>query len=125
MIDHDATTCWEMYPNFGFRPNPNFLTRSHCHAWSAGPAYFLGAYVLGVRGLDPGWSKVLIEPQTVNLDWARGSVPLPGRGRIDVTWRLDRQNGTMNVRLSAPAGVELTIVTREHIQATVERITVG
>jgi len=36
MIEHDATTCWEMYPNFAEnRASEDMLTRSHCHGWSA------------------------------------------------------------------------------------------
>ncbi len=59
MLAYGATTCWEMYPNYSvLRANPTFLTRSHCHAWSAGPLYFLSAHVLGVRPLSPGWTEV-------------------------------------------------------------------
>ncbi len=52
MVEHGATTCWEEWPVYAELKdnpgNPNILTRSHCHAWSAAPGYFLGAYVLGM-----------------------------------------------------------------------------
>lgn len=126
MLENGATTCWEMYPNPPeTRSHPNMLTRSHCHAWSAGPGYFLGAYVLGVRGLDAGWSKVVVEPQLTDLTWARGTVPLPGQGRIDVSWRADRPNRKLHMRIEAPANVELLIVTPEGYEAEVERLVLG
>ncbi|MDQ1914624.1 family 78 glycoside hydrolase catalytic domain [Paenibacillus sp. GD4] len=126
MLEYDATTCWEMYPNPPEnRTHPNMLTRSHCHAWSAGPGYFLGAFVLGVRGMDAGWSKVAIEPQIADLTWARGTVPLPGRGRIDVSWRADRPGGKLYIRIEAPADLELSIEPPAGLEAVVERIVLG
>jgi hypothetical protein len=124
MVDHDATTCWETYPKPD-RQNPYMLTRSHCHAWSAGPGYFLGAYVLGVRGLDPGWSKVIVEPQIVDLDWARGTVPLPGEGRIDVSWRVDRMQRQLHIRLESPVLTELFVQPPEGYKAMVEIVRLG
>jgi alpha-L-rhamnosidase len=123
MIDHGATTCWEMYPSFSEnRANPNLLTRSHCHAWSAGPGYFLGAYVLGVRGLNPGWSKVLIEPQPAGLAWARGTVPIPGGGRIDVSWSVDQSNRKLQIRVAAPSGIELSITPPPEYEADIQTV---
>ncbi|SDK55333.1 MULTISPECIES: family 78 glycoside hydrolase catalytic domain [unclassified Paenibacillus] len=108
MIEHGATTCWEMYPNFKEnRANPDQLTRSHCHAWSAGPAYFLGRSVLGVKRDALGWSKVRIEPVPCGLSWARGAVPLPGAGTIEVDWRIE--DNTMFLRITAPENIELDI----------------
>ncbi|WP_018759783.1 family 78 glycoside hydrolase catalytic domain [Paenibacillus terrigena] len=106
MIENDATTCWEMYPWSGFYTNPKVMTRSHCHAWSAGPAYFLGAYVLGVQGVTPGWSKVRVAPEPCGLRWASGSVPLPHGGRIDVSWRVE-EAGLLKLRIEAPPEVEI------------------
>lgn len=108
MVANDATTCWEMYPNFKEnRANADLLTRSHCHAWSAGPAYFLGRNVLGVKRLDHGWSKVKIEPAPSDLKWARGAVPLPNGGVIEVDWSIE--GGEMSLRVSAPEDVELDV----------------
>src|SRR5690606_1492893 len=83
MIEYGATTCWEMYPQrIGDEIDPRNLTRSHCHAWSAAPGYFLGKYVLGVSSAAPGWKKVIINPQPGDLDWAKGAVPLPNGGVV-------------------------------------------
>jgi len=109
MIEHGATTCWEMYPWSDFNANPRLLTRSHCHAWSAGPAYFLGAHVLGVQGTTPGWTEVRIAPQPCGLTWAKGSVPLPGKGRIDVAWRLQTtdRGREIHLHIKVPGGVKI------------------
>jgi hypothetical protein len=108
MIDNGATTCWEMYPNFAEnRANPDQLTRSHCHAWSAGPAYFLGRSVLGVRRQELGWKRIRIEPVPSGLTWARGAVPLPDGGAVEVQWKLDGND--MTLRVSAPEDVELDV----------------
>jgi alpha-L-rhamnosidase len=110
MIVHGATTCWEQYPNFAEnRANPDMLTRSHCHAWSSAPAYFLGKEVLGVKSLAPGWSIVEVAPSLSGLEWARGSVPHPAGGRIDVSWKINEQSKTIKLNVTYPAGVDLRI----------------
>ncbi|RXZ81196.1 alpha-L-rhamnosidase [Paenibacillaceae bacterium] len=120
MIDNGATTCWEMYPNFSEnRANPNMLTRSHCHAWSSAPAYFLGKQLLGISGMTPGWEEVTIAPEPCGLSWAKGSVPHPGGGRIDVSWKVDEASGTMGLDVVCPDDVKLTIKLPEGYKGTV------
>ncbi|WP_256758851.1 family 78 glycoside hydrolase catalytic domain [Cohnella sp. WQ 127256] len=110
MIEHGATTCWEQYPNFAEnRANPDMLTRSHCHAWSSAPAYFLGREALGVRSLAPGWSVVEIAPVPSELAWARGSVPHPAGGRIDVSWKADESRRKIELIVSYPSDVTVRI----------------
>lgn len=99
MLNGGATTCWETVERFDMdRP-----TRSHCHAWSAAPGYFLGAVILGIRPLAPGFKKVLITPNLCGLEWARGSVPVPG-GRISI--QCENKNGELKVRVSGPKWIE-------------------
>ncbi len=121
MIDYGATTCWEMFPNSqeGLS-NPNYMTRSHCHAWSAAPVYFLGAYVLGIRSAGTGWRKVTVQPQPCGLTWARGSVPLPENGRIDVAWHLADDGRTMYIQVWAPAEVELEVRVPEGMESRID-----
>lgn len=114
MLRHGATTCWEMYPNYwGSKSGNPLLTRSHCHAWSAAPGYFLGAYVLGVRPTESGWRSVTVAPKPCGLTWARGSVPCPGEGRIDVDWQADHDKGSIQIIVTAPSGVDVAIVVPE------------
>lgn len=87
MVQMGAVTCWEQFK--GERvPNPlhahrtEFFTRSHCHAWSAAPAYFLPITVLGAKPLTPGWRRFELSPFLGDLRWAYGRLPLR-EGRID------------------------------------------
>ncbi len=122
MIDNGATTCWEMYGHTTMnRANENDLTRSHCHAWSAAPGYFLGANVLGVTPAAPGWSKIAIEPLAGDLDWAKGSVPIPGGGKIDVEWKA-ADGAIKTISVVAPEGVELDIVVPEQCKIDITRV---
>jgi hypothetical protein len=122
MLDNDATTCWEMYGHTTMnRANENDLTRSHCHAWSAAPGYFLGAYVLGVRPAAPGWTKVLIEPQSGDLSWAKGIVPLPQDGSIEVAWKA--VNGAITeLTVTAPELTELDIRVSDACAVKIQRV---
>lgn len=98
MLDAGATTFWETFPGF----EKEIPTRSHCHAWSAAPTYFLSRYQLGVAPLEPGFSKALIAPQPVGLSWAMGRVPTP-HGEIEVQWQKSDDN--FKLKLSLPEGV--------------------
>jgi len=119
MIEHGATTCWEMYPNFAEnRANPDMLTRSHCHAWSAAPGYFLGESILGVKRAAPGWTVVDIAPEPSGLTWANGAVPLPGGGVVSVAWAI--RDGRMTLKAEAPEGVELRIRFPEGLEGRAE-----
>lgn len=125
MIEYDASTCWEMYPKLkDGKTDPHNLTRSHCHAWSAAPGYFLGTTVLGVQGVTPGWSKVTIKPELCGLSWARGSVPLPRDGRIDVAWKLDSE-GLMNLKVWLPDTVEAEVQLPDGVRGKVQIHPIG
>ncbi|REE86118.1 alpha-L-rhamnosidase-like protein [Paenibacillus taihuensis] len=125
MVDNGATSTWEVYPTSGITHNPRMLTRSHCHAWSAGPVFFLGTEVLGVRGDSPGWTKVSIAPKPVGLTWARGAVPLPDSGRIDISWSLDEAAKVMKLRVVAPARVELAYEQPEGYELEIDEVRIG
>ncbi|MCX7796362.1 MAG: glycoside hydrolase family 78 protein [bacterium] len=103
MLDYGATTCWETF--IGFMKDR--LTRSHCHAWSSAPGYFLPAYILGVRPLEPGFKKVLIQPNLCELSWAKGTVPTP-HGVIEISFR--EENNFIDVSLKLPEGISTEIV---------------
>ncbi|MGB9682249.1 MAG: family 78 glycoside hydrolase catalytic domain [bacterium] len=103
MLEYGATTCWETF--IGFLTDR--LTRSHCHAWSSAPGYFLSAYVLGIRPLEPGFKKVLIEPNLCGLKWARGIVPTPA-GNIEVSYK--EEDEYLDVVVTLPKDVTGEIV---------------
>ncbi|MEF2244736.1 family 78 glycoside hydrolase catalytic domain [Paenibacillus sp. IITD108] len=122
MIDHGATTCWEQYPNFTEnRANPDMLSRSHCHAWSSAPAYFLSRELLGIKSLSPGWTSVEVRPVPCGLKWARGGVPHPGGGRIDVSWQVEEEQKKIQIRVVHPEHAQVTVVVPEGYTANIEQ----
>ncbi|MBD0380896.1 family 78 glycoside hydrolase catalytic domain [Paenibacillus sedimenti] len=112
MVKYESSTCYEGYPKLiDGQIHPRQLTRSHCHAWSAAPGYFLGHEILGVRRAAPGWAKIVIAPKPIaGLTWAKGTVPLPQGGRVDVSWSIREENKTMEIKASVPEGHEMEII---------------
>ncbi len=107
MLERGATTFWELYsrnmPDSRIVPSRN---ASHCHGWSAGPIYALGAHVLGVRPLSPGFKTVLVAPRTCGLSWAQGAVPTPA-GAVEVQWH--EHGSEFLLRLRAPSGAPVRV----------------
>ena len=95
MLQCGTGTCWET-----FKINDRRWTRSACHAWSAAPAVYLPAHILGVRPVEAGYRKFIIEPFTGDLLWAKGSVATP-YGPIYANWE-KREDGTVNIHYAAP-----------------------
>jgi alpha-L-rhamnosidase len=95
MLRLGATTVWEQLRD----------TRSHAHAWSSSPIYFLNRIILGVRQTEPGGTAFEISPMPNGLDWADGAVATP-HGPLQVQWELSGRN--MKVDITAPAGAEVT-----------------
>jgi hypothetical protein len=86
MVNKGATTFWEQLGR----------TRSHCHAWSAAPTYFLSRYVLGVHPASPGFETVLFEPYILDLNFAQGIMPTPA-GNISVRWERNESEFTLAI----------------------------
>jgi alpha-L-rhamnosidase len=72
-----ATTTMEAW-NASEKPN---LTWSH--PWAASPADIILRWLLGIRPLSPGFTRVIIQPQLGTLTSARGTLPTL-RGAIAV-----------------------------------------
>lgn len=98
-----ATSLWET--EFAGRDFGN--AGSLCHAWSSAMPYYSGAFLLGVRPLEPGFRKFELKIYPGHLTHASGSVPTP-HGEIKVSWRLDRDN-RLDIRVQAPEGLEMTV----------------
>lgn len=79
---------------------------SLCHGWSCGPAPWLINNVLGIRPLDPGCRRVSVSPDLGGLEWAEGSMALPGGGAVKVRAERDA-DGALKVSATAPEGVEI------------------
>jgi hypothetical protein len=97
MIEAGATTTWETWSS----------RASQCHGWSATPAYDLTTYLLGVRGLAPGFRRFVIEPHPAQLEWARGVFPSV-QGDIPVSWR--SAAGEFHIEGSLPAACAASVL---------------
>jgi alpha-L-rhamnosidase len=113
MLAEGATSFWESYDLRWPKANPHLSLQadgtsgyfvSLAHGWSSGPAAWLSENVLGVREPLDGYKSVVIAPQLLGLDWARGTVPTP-QGVIAIS--VDKQKG---VSLDLPPGVEKAVV---------------
>ncbi|MBS0662000.1 MAG: hypothetical protein JSR48_01955 [Verrucomicrobia bacterium] len=85
MLRSGATTTWELVDRR--EPGIDHIVpagRSHCHGWSAGPAYHCAAQILGVVPTAPGYHEVSIRPSLGDLAWAEGEVATP-HGTIHVS----------------------------------------
>ena len=101
MLEANATTVWETFPSSNSRPG-EFPTRSHCHAWSSAPLYFLNRIILGIKPTVPGGKEFEISPRINGLTWARGSVATIN-GSLEVSWKIDGNN--LLVEVSTPDDV--------------------
>ncbi|MGI5820176.1 MAG: alpha-L-rhamnosidase C-terminal domain-containing protein, partial [Armatimonadota bacterium] len=97
MLKQGATTAWEMFGR----------TRSHCHAWSAGPVYFLGTQQLGVEPALPGFERATIAPIPLELQWCEGRMPTP-HGEIEVAW--EHGEDAFGIAVTLPRGVAADVV---------------
>jgi alpha-L-rhamnosidase len=109
MLEADATTVWEVFPTSNERPQ-NFPTKSHCHAWSSAPVYFLNKIVLGIKQTKPAAKAFEISPRLNRLEWAKGTTATIN-GPVSVQWRVDGK--TLNVKISAPKNVRCKFVKNE------------
>lgn len=71
-----------------------------CHNYGTVPAYYLSAYVLGVRVEH---EKLLIEPHLGNLAYAKGKVVTP-YGTVSVTWKKGKTPGSLSFTIVLPKG---------------------
>ena len=72
------------------------------HAWGAAPANIIPRYVLGVRPLEAGYGKILIDPQLEPLQHIEGVVPTI-RGAVSVSAR--RVDGKITCDIELPGNV--------------------
>lgn len=78
-----------------FKPNEDWN-----HAWGAAPANIIPRWLMGVRPIDPGFARFLVNPQPGSLDWAELRFPSI-RGPIRV--RFERRVGYRIVFVGVPA----------------------
>ena len=73
------------------------------HAWGAAPANIIPRYLLGIRPLEPGFAKVLIQPQPGPLEQVSGTMPTI-RGPIKVSLQ-NTEVQPLELRIDIPTRV--------------------
>ena len=101
MVRHNATITYEAWDD-KFKNNQDWN-----HAWGAAPANIIPRWVVGVRPLEAGWSKMVIAPQIDDLKFISAAVPtIKGEVKVDI-------NSTSNgygARISIPANAEAEVI---------------
>ncbi|MCL2832727.1 MAG: family 78 glycoside hydrolase catalytic domain [Treponema sp.] len=89
------SSCFEEWYENGSWRDGSFrgFMRTHSHAWSAGPAEFLSANLIGIEILEPGGSKIRLNPQETDFDY-KVEYPLV-KGIV----RVEKKDGKIKVEL--------------------------
>ena len=101
MINCGSTITMEAWDN-EYKPNQDWN-----HAWGAAPGNIISRYLLGVRPLEPGFEKALIQPQPGALKQVYGRIPTI-RGTIAVG--IDQTSTAWVMDLEIPANMTAKVV---------------
>jgi len=80
------------------------------HAWGAAPAAVIPKRLVGVRPLEPGYRRILVDPQPGSLDRFDATVPTI-RGPVQVVWRRSAEMAELSVTVPANCTAELRLPT--------------
>ncbi len=99
MLYNKATSFWETIRG----ANDFEKAGSLCHGWSAIPAYFFHAYLLGVKPSEPGFRRFTAIPSVCGADRYSGRIPTPYG---DITVRGDIGGNGAEYLVNCPMGTE-------------------
>ncbi|MCF7956210.1 MAG: family 78 glycoside hydrolase catalytic domain [Phycisphaerae bacterium] len=97
MLRVGSTITLEAWDN-KFKPNQDWN-----HAWGAVPGNIIPRYLMGVRPIEPGFAKVLIQPQPALLKNATAAIPTI-RGTVTVSFD-NKSNGPFTLKVDIPANM--------------------
>jgi hypothetical protein len=112
MLEAGATTVWESFPS-GTTGKNGFPTRSHCHAFSAFPLYFIPRIILGIRQTSAGGQSFEISPYLSGLSWAKGTVATI-KGPLSVEWQ--KSDNLLNIKVKSPDGINVKLAKNTSIE---------
>ena len=110
MVESGTTITWEAWDQ-RYKPNQDWN-----HGWGAAPANLLPRFVLGVRPLAPGYSRILIAPQLGPLKWVAGKVPTP---RGPVTVKIENAE-VIRLEVEVPQGATVDLPVRKQRELLVD-----
>ena len=115
MIAEGATSFWEAYDPSWYKEDFHGSLQSDnrwgyfvslAHGWSSGPTAWLMEQVLGIHATGAGFNSVDIRPDTLGLQFARGSEPTPN-GLLKV--EMEREKTTVDLPKGVTARVSVPV----------------
>ena len=100
MVADEGTTLWEQWPHQFDQ------TGTINHSWSGGPLTILSGFVAGIRPVEGGWSRFIVQPRPGKLSHIRCSVAIP-QGSVELDASLTRS--TWDVSLAVPEGTVASV----------------
>ncbi len=95
LVENGNSTLWERWPEASDHPG------TINHSWSGGPLTLLSSVVAGIRPLEPGWRKLIVQPTPGDLTQIRCSLQAP-QGMVRLEAELVERNWQLD--LTVPAG---------------------
>ena len=95
LVENNNTTLWERWPEASDHPG------TINHSWSGGPLTLLSSVVAGIRPLEPGWNRFIVQPQPGDLTQIRCSLKA-SKGMIRLEAELTE--GGWQLKLTVPTG---------------------
>ena len=77
------------------------------HAWGAAPANIIPRFVMRVRPLEPGFSKILIKPHIGNLSYGKLKLPTV-RGTLYIDFN-QKEGSCFTLNLNIPANINAKV----------------
>jgi hypothetical protein len=111
MIRDGSTVSMEAWDD-RFKPNQDWN-----HAWGAAPANVIPRRLMGVRPLEPGSARMIVEPRTGSLAFARLKTPTI-RGPAEVEMRRDARRYALKVTVPANTACLVSLPCDDPARAT-------
>ena len=96
MIREGSTITMEAW-GIAYKPNQDWN-----HAWGAAPANIIPRFIAGIRPLEPGFAKALIQPQPAALNQFSASIPTI-RGNVSIA--MNKEANQCSFELQIPANM--------------------
>lgn len=107
MIEHGATTMWELWD--GDTADPPMNSHNHFALGAVGQWLYETVAGLGIDESHPGFGRFVIEPMpAVDLNWARAEYECPA-GLIRIAWRAYDDGGRFILKATIPANTRAEV----------------
>ncbi|MHA1791338.1 MAG: family 78 glycoside hydrolase catalytic domain [Promethearchaeota archaeon] len=116
MLKHQdfAGTIWETWEQHG----------SRTHAWAATPAFDLTTHVAGIRPIEPGFNKFLIEPEFHELNWIKCNFPSI-KGDIYLSMKKTSDQMEFSIRIPEMLDEKGTFLSPRKAIGKIEKVTIN